>query len=45
MVFAAIGAMTIHLAWSMGFWREILSRLRHDSDEAFNAVATASDAP
>jgi succinoglycan biosynthesis protein ExoA len=42
--FAGIGAMTIHLAWSIGFWREILSRLRHDSDEAFNAVATASDA-
>jgi succinoglycan biosynthesis protein ExoA len=43
--YAGIGAMTIHLAWSVGFWREILSRLGHDSDEAFNAVATASDAP
>ncbi len=45
MAFAGIGAMTIHLAWSIGFWQEVLSRLRHDSDEAFNAVATASDAP
>jgi succinoglycan biosynthesis protein ExoA len=45
MAYAGIGAMTIHLAWSIGFWWEIGSRLRHDSDEAFNAVATASDVP
>ena len=44
-IFAGIGAMTMHLAWSIGFWREILSRLRHDSDEAFNSAATASDTP
>jgi succinoglycan biosynthesis protein ExoA len=45
MLYAGIGAMTIHLAWSIGFWREVLSRLGRDSDEAFNAVATASDTP
>jgi succinoglycan biosynthesis protein ExoA len=45
MAYAGIGAMTIHLAWSVGFWREILSRLGRDRDEAFNAVATANDAP
>ncbi len=42
-LFACIAAMTIHTAWSIGFWREILSRLRRRNDEAFNAVATASD--
>lgn len=40
---AGIAAMTIHTGWSVGFWWEILSRLRHGNDEAFNAVATASD--
>jgi succinoglycan biosynthesis protein ExoA len=41
--YAGIAAMTIHAAWSIGFWWEVLSRLRHGNDEAFNAVATASD--
>lgn len=45
MIYAGIGAITIHLAWSVGFWWEILSRLRRDRDEAFNAIATAGDAP
>ena len=40
--FAGIAAMTIHTAWSVGFWWEVLSRLRYGNDEAFNAVA-ASD--
>ena len=40
---AGIAAMTIHTAWSIGFWWEVLSRLRHGNDEAFNAVVTASD--
>jgi succinoglycan biosynthesis protein ExoA len=41
--FAGIAAMTIHMAWSVGFWWEILSRLRRRNNDAFNAVATASD--
>lgn len=41
--YAGIAAMTIHAAWSIGFWWEVLSRLWHGNDEAFNAVATASD--
>lgn len=44
-VFACVAAVTIHTAWSIGFWREILSRLRHRNHRAFNAVATASDTP
>ena len=43
-LFAGIAAMTIHTAWSVGFWWEILSRLRRRNNDAFNAVATASDA-
>jgi succinoglycan biosynthesis protein ExoA len=42
-IFGGIAAMTIHLAWSVGFWCEILSRLRRRNNDAFNAVATASD--
>lgn len=42
-LFAGIAALTIHTAWSIGFWWEILSRMRHGSDKAFNAVATAGD--
>jgi succinoglycan biosynthesis protein ExoA len=42
-VFAAAAAMTIHMAWSIGFWWELLSRIRHGSSAAFNAVATAGD--
>ncbi|HWE71839.1 MAG TPA: glycosyltransferase family 2 protein [Stellaceae bacterium] len=44
MAYAGIGAVTIHLAWSIGFWWELLLRLRRDRDEAFNAIATAGDA-
>jgi len=44
-LFAVIAAMTIHTAWSIGFWQEILSRLWRGNDEAFNAVATASNTP
>jgi succinoglycan biosynthesis protein ExoA len=40
---AGIAALTIHTAWSVGFWREILSRLRRRNHDSFNAVATASD--
>ena len=43
-LFAGIAAMTIHAGWSVGFWWEILSRLRRRNSDAFNAVATASDA-
>jgi len=43
-LFAGIAAITIHTAWSVGFWREILSRLRRRNNDAFNAVVTASDA-
>jgi succinoglycan biosynthesis protein ExoA len=42
-VFAGIAAMTIHTAWSIGFWWELLSRIRRRNEEAFNAVASASD--
>jgi len=41
---AGLAAITIHTAWSIGFWWEILSRLRRGNDAAFNAVVTAGDA-
>ena len=42
-LFVGVAAITIHMGWSIGFWREILSRSRRRNDNAFNAVATASD--
>jgi succinoglycan biosynthesis protein ExoA len=42
-LFAGIAAITIHTAWSIGFWWELLSRTRRRRDQAFNAVASASD--
>jgi succinoglycan biosynthesis protein ExoA len=43
-ILAGIVSMTIHMAWSIGFWWELLSRMRHRHEDAFNAVASASDA-
>lgn len=42
-LFAGIAAITIHTGWSIGFWWEVLSRLRRRNNDAFNAIATASD--
>jgi len=44
-VLSAIAAMTIHMAWSIGFWWEMISRVRRGNDDAFNAVAATSDVP
>jgi succinoglycan biosynthesis protein ExoA len=42
--FAIAAAMIIHLAWSIGFWRELLSRSRHDKDARFGGAPHASNA-
>jgi succinoglycan biosynthesis protein ExoA len=42
--FAGVAAITIHTAWSVGFWREILVWLRHPNSDSFVAAVTASDA-
>jgi succinoglycan biosynthesis protein ExoA len=43
-LFAIVATMTIHLAWSIGFWRELLSRSRRDDGDTFDAALTAGDA-
>ena len=43
-VFAVLAAMTIHLGWSVGFWRELLSRSRRDDTGAFDPALRAGDA-
>jgi succinoglycan biosynthesis protein ExoA len=42
-LFAGLAAMTIHFAWSVGFWWQIIARLRHRKIAAFNAVRATSD--
>lgn len=45
-IFAAIAALTIHLGWSIGFWRELLARSRRagGENEPFDAILNAGDA-
>lgn len=42
-VSVAIAAMTIHMAWSIGFWSELLGCLRRGEGRAMKAALTAGD--